>query len=251
MRVRKNIKKGSPDEFMQAVNNKIQDLGGSAGSVESATAVTAGVSLSRGLQAVWEKINRCVGSRAGAQLAIIVNTGDGATMAVISEDENNGEEFYINYCQAQADSIVETEDDAANEIISLWADDVESCDNIEECDDTFKPIEATDEVPDDAFSEDAVKPAITDEIINYATDVGQRVVEMLKDAGMDADVTVVDNSYLQITIEDEPGLGDANSYEHILDLDAFIPEEDPEDDAEMVYENILSEIHEMIEGDGE
>ena len=239
MRVRKNMKKGSPDEFMQAVNNKIQDLGGSAGSVESATAVTAGVSLSRGLQAVWEKINRGIGSRAGAQLAIIVNTGDGATMAVISEDENNGEEFYINYCQAQADSIVETEDDAANEIISLWADDVESSDNIEECDDTFEPIEAAD------------APEITDEIVNYATDVGQRVVEMLKDAGMNADVTVVDNSYLQITIEDEPGLGDANSYEHILDLDAFVPEEDPEDDAETVYDNILSEIHEMIEGDGE
>lgn len=239
MRVRKNMKKGSPEEFMQAVNNKIQDLGGSAGSVESATAVTAGVSLSRGLQAVWEKINKGVGSRAGAQLAIIVNTGDGATMAVISEDENNGEEFYINYCQAQADSIVETEDDAANEIISLWADDVESSDNIEECDDTFEPIEAADE------------PEITDEIVNYATDVGQRVVEMLKDAGMNADVTVVDNSYLQITIEDEPGLGDANSYEHILDLDAFIPEEDPEDDAETVYDNILSEIHEMIEGDSE
>lgn len=239
MRVRKNMKKGSPEEFMQAVNNKIQDLGGSAGSVESATAVTAGVSLSRGLQAVWDKINKGVGSRAGAQLAIIVNTGDGATMAVISEDENNGEEFYINYCQAQADSIVETEDDAANEIISLWADDVESCDNIEECDDTFEPIEAADE------------PEITDEIVNYATDVGQRVVEMLKDAGMNADVTVVDNSYLQITIEDEPGLGDANSYEHILDLDAFVPEEDPEDDAETVYDNILSEIHEMIEGDSE
>lgn len=239
MRVRKNMKKGSPDEFMQAVNNKIQDLGGSAGSVESATAVTAGVSLSRGLQAVWDKINRGVGSRAGAQLAIIVNAGDGSTMAVISEDENNGEEFYINYCQAQADSIVETEDDAANEIISLWADDVESSDNIEECDDTFEPIEAAD------------APEITDEIVNYATDVGQRVVEMLKDAGMDADVTVVDNSYLQITIEDEPGLGDANSYEHILDLDAFVPEEDPEDDAETVYENILSEIHEMIEGDSE
>ena len=239
MRVRKNMKKGSPDEFMQAVNNKIQDLGGSAGSVESATAVTAGVSLSRGLQAVWEKINRGIGSRAGAQLAIIVNTGDGATMAVISEDENNGEEFYINYCQAQADSIVETEDDAANEIISLWADDVESSDNIEECDDTFEPIEAAD------------APEITDEIVNYATDVGQRVVEMLKDAGMNADVTVVDNSYLQITIEDEPGLGDANSYEHILDLDAFVPEEDPEDDAETVYDNILSEIHEMGEGDSE
>lgn len=239
MRVRKNMKKGSPEEFMQAVNNKIQDLGGSAGSVESATAVTAGVSLSRGLQAVWDKINKGVGSRAGAQLAIIVNAGDGSTMAVISEDENNGEEFYINYCQAQADSIVETEDDAANEIISLWADDVESSDNIEECDDTFEPIEAAD------------APEITDEIVNYATDVGQRVVEMLKDAGMDADVTVVDNSYLQITIEDEPGLGDANSYEHILDLDAFVPEEDPEDDAETVYENILSEIHEMIEGDGE
>lgn len=239
MRVRKNMKKGSPDEFMQAVNNKIQDLGGSAGSVESATAVTAGVSLSRGLQAVWDKINRGVGSRAGAQLAIIVNAGDGSTMAVISEDENNGEEFYINYCQAQADSIVETEDDAANEIISLWADDVESSDNIEECDDTFEPIEAAD------------APEITDEIVNYATDVGQRVVEMLKDAGMDADVTVVDNSYLQITIEDEPGLGDANSYEHILDLDAFVPEEDPEDDAETVYDNILSEIHEMGEGDGE
>ena len=239
MRVRKNMKKGSPEEFMQAVNNKIQDLGGSAGSVESATAVTAGVSLSRGLQAVWDKINRGVGSRAGAQLAIIVNTGDGSTMAVISEDENNGEEFYINYCQAQADSIVETEDDAANEIISLWADDVESSDNIEECDDTFEPIEAADE------------PEITDEIVNYATDVGQRVVEMLKDAGMNADVTVVDNSYLQITIEDEPGLGDANSYEHILDLDAFVPEEDPEDDAETVYDNILSEIHEMIEGDSE
>lgn len=239
MRVRKNMKKGSPDEFMQAVNNKIQDLGGSAGSVESATAVTAGVSLSRGLQAVWDKINRGVGSRAGAQLAIIVNAGDGSTMAVISEDENNGEEFYINYCQAQADSIVETEDDAANEIISLWADDVESSDNIEECDDTFEPIEAAD------------APEITDEIVNYATDVGQRVVEMLKDAGMNADVTVVDNSYLQITIEDEPGLGDTNSYEHILDLDAFVPEEDPEDDAEMVYENILSEIHEMTEGDGE
>ena len=30
MRVRKNMKKGSPEEFMQAVNNKIQDLGGSA-----------------------------------------------------------------------------------------------------------------------------------------------------------------------------------------------------------------------------
>lgn len=239
MRVRKNMKKGSPEEFMQAVNNKIQDLGGSAGSVESATAVTAGVSLSRGLQAVWEKINRGIGSRAGAQLAIIVNTGDGATMAVISEDENNGEEFYINYCQAQADSIVETEDDAANEIISLWADDVESSDNIEECDDTFEPIEAAD------------APEITDEIVNYATDVGQRVVEMLKDAGMNADVTVVDNSYLQITIEDEPGLGDANSYEHILDLDAFVPEEDPEDDAETVYDNILSEIHEMGEGDSE
>lgn len=239
MRVRKNMKKGSPEEFMQAVNNKIQDLGGSAGSVESATAVTAGVSLSRGLQAVWDKINRGVGSRAGAQLAIIVNAGDGSTMAVISEDENNGEEFYINYCQAQADSIVETEDDAANEIISLWADDVESSDNIEECDDTFEPIEAAD------------APEITDEIVNYATDVGQRVVEMLKDAGMNADVTVVDNSYLQITIEDEPGLGDANSYEHILDLDAFVPEEDPEDDAETVYDNILSEIHEMIEGDGE
>lgn len=239
MRVRKNMKKGSPEEFMQAVNNKIQDLGGSAGSVESATAVTAGVSLSRGLQAVWDKINRGVGSRAGAQLAIIVNAGDGSTMAVISEDENNGEEFYINYCQAQADSIVETEDDAANEIISLWADDVESNDNIEECDDTFEPIEAADE------------PEITDEIVNYATDVGQRVVEMLKDAGMNADVTVVDNSYLQITIEDEPGLGDANSYEHILDLDAFVPEEDPEDDAETVYDNILSEIHEMIEGDSE
>lgn len=239
MRVRKNMKKGSPEEFMQAVNNKIQDLGGSAGSVESATAVTAGVSLSRGLQAVWDKINRGVGSRAGAQLAIIVNAGDGSTMAVISEDENNGEEFYINYCQAQADSIVETEDDAANEIISLWADDVESSDNIEECDGTFEPIEAADE------------PEITDEIVNYATDVGQRVVEMLKDAGMNADVTVVDNSYLQITIEDEPGLGDTNSYEHILDLDAFVPEEDPEDDAEMVYENILSEIHEMTEGDGE
>lgn len=239
MRVRKNMKKGSPEEFMQAVNNKIQDLGGSAGSVESATAVTAGVSLSRGLQAVWDKINRGVGSRAGAQLAIIVNAGDGSTMAVISEDENNGEEFYINYCQAQADSIVETEDDAANEIISLWADDVESSDNIEECDDTFEPIEAAD------------APEITDEIVNYATDVGQRVVEMLKDAGMNADVTVVDNSYLQITIEDEPGLGDANSYEHILDLDAFVPEEDPEDDAETVYDNILSEIHEMIEGDSE
>lgn len=239
MKVRKNMKKGSPDEFMQAVNDKIQDLGGSAGSVESATAVTAGVSLSRGLQAVWDKINRGVGSRAGAQLAIIVNAGDGSTMAVISEDENNGEEFYINYCQAQADSIVETEDDAANEIISLWADDVESSDNIEECDDTFEPIEAAD------------APEITDEIVNYATDVGQRVVEMLKDAGMDADVTVVDNSYLQITIEDEPGLGDANSYEHILDLDAFVPEEDPEDDAETVYDNILSEIHEMIEGDSE
>lgn len=239
MRVRKNMKKGSPEEFMQAVNNKIQDLGGSAGSVESATAVTAGVSLSRGLQAVWDKINRGVGSRAGAQLAIIVNAGDGSTMAVISEDENNGEEFYINYCQAQADSIVETEDDAANEIISLWADDVESSDNIEECDGTFEPIEAADE------------PEITDEIVNYATDVGQRVVEMLKDAGMNADVTVVDNSYLQITIEDEPGLGDANSYEHILDLDAFVPEEDPEDDAETVYDNILSEIHEMIEGDSE
>lgn len=239
MRVRKNMKKGSPDEFMQAVNDKIQDLGGSAGSVESATAVTAGVSLSRGLQAVWDKINRGVGSRAGAQLAIIVNAGDGSTMAVISEDENNGEEFYINYCQAQADSIVETEDDAANEIISLWADDVESSDNIEECDDTFEPIEAAD------------APEITDEIVNYATDVGQRVVEMLKDAGMNADVTVVDNSYLQITIEDEPGLGDANSYEHILDLDAFVPEEDPEDDAETVYDNILSEIHEMIEGDSE
>ncbi len=239
MRVRKNMKKGSPEEFMQAVNNKIQDLGGSAGSVESATAVTAGVSLSRGLQAVWDKINRGVGRRAGAQLAIIVNTGDGATMAVISEDENNGGEFYINYCQAQADSVVETEDDAANEIISLWADDVESSDNIEECDDTFEPIEAADE------------PEITDEIVNYATDVGQRVVEMLKDAGMNADVTVVDNSYLQITIEDEPGLGDANSYEHILDLDAFVPEEDPEDDAETVYDNILSEIHEMIEGDSE
>lgn len=239
MRVRKNMKKGSPEEFMQAVNNKIQDLGGSAGSVESATAVTAGVSLSRGLQAVWDKINRGVGSRAGAQLAIIVNAGDGSTMAVISEDENNGEEFYINYCQAQADSIVETEDDAANEIISLWADDVESSDNIEECDDTFEPIEAAD------------SPEITDEIVNYATDVGQRVVEMLKDAGMDAGVTVVDNSYLQITIEDEPGLGDANSYEHILDLDAFVPEEDPEDDAETVYDNILSEIHEMIEGDSE
>lgn len=239
MRVRKNMKKGSPEEFMQAVNNKIQDLGGSAGSVESATAVTAGVSLSRGLQAVWDKINRGVGSRAGAQLAIIVNAGDGSTMAVISEDENNGEEFYINYCQAQADSIVETEDDAANEIISLWADDVESSDNIEECDDTFEPIEAAD------------APEITDEIVNYATDVGQRVVEMLKDAGMNADVTVVDNSYLQITIEDEPGLGDANSYEHILDLDAFVPEEDPEDDAETVYDNILSEIHEMGEGDSE
>lgn len=239
MRVRKNMKKGSPEEFMQAVNNKIQDLGGSAGSVESATAVTAGISLSRGLQAVWDKINRGVGSRAGAQLAIIVNAGDGSTMAVISEDENNGEEFYINYCQAQADSIVETEDDAANEIISLWADDVESSDNIEECDDTFEPIEAAD------------APEITDEIVNYATDVGQRVVEMLKDAGMNADVTVVDNSYLQITIEDEPGLGDANSYEHILDLDAFVPEEDPEDDAETVYDNILSEIHEMIEGDSE
>lgn len=239
MKVRKNMKKGSPDEFMQAVNDKIQDLGGSAGSVESATAVTAGVSLSRGLQAVWDKINRGVGSRAGAQLAIIVNAGDGSTMAVISEDENNGEEFYINYCQAQADSIVETEDDAANEIISLWADDVESSDNIEECDDTFEPIEAAD------------APEITDEIVNYATDVGQRVVEMLKDAGMNADVTVVDNSYLQITIEDEPGLGDANSYEHILDLDAFVPEEDPEDDAETVYDNILSEIHEMIEGDSE
>ena len=239
MRVRKNMKKGSPEEFMQAVNNKIQDLGGSAGSVESATAVTAGVSLSRGLQAVWDKINRGVGSRAGAQLAIIVNAGDGSTMAVISEDENNGEEFYINYCQAQADSIVETEDDAANEIISLWADDVESSDNIEECDGTFEPIEAADE------------PEITDEIVNYATDVGQRVVEMLKDAGMNADVTVVDNSYLQITIEDEPGLGDANSYEHILELDAFVPEEDPEDDAETVYDNILSEIHEMIEGDSE
>lgn len=239
MRVRKNMKKGSPEEFMQAVNNKIQDLGGSAGSVESATAVTAGVSLSRGLQAVWDKINKGVGSRAGAQLAIIVNAGDGSTMAVISEDENNGEEFYINYCQAQADSIVETEDDAANEIISLWADDVESSDNIEECDGTFEPIEAADE------------PEITDEIVNYATDVGQRVVEMLKDAGMNADVTVVDNSYLQITIEDEPGLGDANSYEHILDLDAFVPEEDPEDDAETVYDNILSEIHEMIEGDSE
>ena len=239
MRVRKNMKKGSPDEFMQAVNNKIQDLGGSAGSVESATAVTAGVSLSRGLQAVWDKINRGVDSRAGAQLAIIVNTGDGSTMAVISEDASNGGEFYINYCLAQADSIVETEDDAANEIISLWADDVESSDNIEECDDTFEPIEAAD------------APEITDEIVNYATDVGQRVVEMLKDAGMDADVTVVDNSYLQITIEDEPGLGDANSYEHILDLDAFVPEEDPEDDAETVYDNILSEIHEMIEGDGE
>ena len=239
MRVRKNMKKGSPEEFMQAVNNKIQDLGGSAGSVESATAVTAGVSLSRGLQAVWDKINRGVGSRAGAQLAIIVNAGDGSTMAVISEDENNGEEFYINYCQAQADSIVETEDDAANEIISLWADDVDSSDNIEECDDTFEPIEAAD------------APEITDEIVNYATDVGQRVVEMLKDAGMNADVTVVDNSYLQITIEDEPGLGDANSYEHILDLDAFVPEEDPEDDAETVYDNILSEIHEMIEGDSE
>ena len=239
MRVRKNMKKGSPEEFMQAVNNKIQDLGGSAGSVESATAVTAGVSLSRGLQAVWDKINRGVDSRAGAQLAIIVNTGDGSTMAVISEDASNGGEFYINYCLAQADSIVETEDDAANEIISLWADDVESSDNIEECDDTFEPIEAAD------------APEITDEIVNYATDVGQRVVEMLKDAGMDADVTVVDNSYLQITIEDEPGLGDANSYEHILDLDAFVPEEDPEDDAETVYDNILSEIHEMIEGDGE
>lgn len=239
MRVRKNMKKGSPDEFMQAVNDKIQSLGGSAGSVESATAVTAGISLSRGLQAVWDKINRGVGSRAGAQLAIIVNAGDGSTMAVISEDENNGEEFYINYCQAQADSIVETEDDAANEIISLWADDVESSDNIEECDDTFEPIEAAD------------APEITDEIVNYATDVGQRVVEMLKDAGMNADVTVVDNSYLQITIEDEPGLGDANSYEHILDLDAFVPEEDPEDDAETVYDNILSEIHEMIEGDSE
>ena len=239
MRVRKNMKKGSPEEFMQAVNNKIQNLGGSAGSVESATAVTAGVSLSRGLQAVWDKINRGVGSRAGAQLAIIVNAGDGSTMAVISEDENNGEEFYINYCQAQADSIVETEDDAANEIISLWADDVESSDNIEECDGTFEPIEAADE------------PEITDEIVNYATDVGQRVVEMLKDAGMNADVTVVDNSYLQITIEDEPGLGDTNSYEHILDLDAFVPEEDPEDDAETVYDNILSEIHEMIEGDSE
>ena len=239
MRVRKNMKKGSPEEFMQAVNNKIQNLGGSAGSVESATAVTAGVSLSRGLQAVWDKINKGVGSRAGAQLAIIVNAGDGSTMAVISEDENNGEEFYINYCQAQADSIVETEDDAANEIISLWADDVESSDNIEECDGTFEPIEAADE------------PEITDEIVNYATDVGQRVVEMLKDAGMNADVTVVDNSYLQITIEDEPGLGDANSYEHILDLDAFVPEEDPEDDAETVYDNILSEIHEMIEGDSE
>ena len=239
MRVRKNMKKGSPEEFMQAVNNKIQDLGGSAGSVESATAVTAGVSLSRGLQAVWDKINRGVGCRAGAQLAIIVNAGDGSTMAVISEDENNGEEFYINYCQAQADSIVETEDDAANEIISLWADDVDSSDNIEECDDTFEPIEAAD------------APEITDEIVNYATDVGQRVVEMLKDAGMNADVTVVDNSYLQITIEDEPGLGDANSYEHILDLDAFVPEEDPEDDAETVYDNILSEIHEMIEGDSE
>ena len=239
MRVRKNMKKGSPEEFMQAVNNKIQNLGGSAGSVESATAVTAGVSLSRGLQAVWDKINKGVGSRAGAQLAIIVNAGDGSTMAVISEDENNGEEFYINYCQAQADSIVETEDDAANEIISLWADDVESSDNIEECDGTFEPIEAADE------------PEITDEIVNYATDVGQRVVEMLKDAGMNADVTVVDNSYLQITIEDEPGLGDTNSYEHILDLDAFVPEEDPEDDAETVYDNILSEIHEMIEGDSE
>lgn len=233
---------GSPEQFMQKVQNRIATLGGSSSdSVESATAVTAGVSLSRGLQAVWEKINRGVGSRAGAhaQLAIIVNTGDGATMAVISEDENNGEEFYINYCQAQADSIVETEDDAANEIISLWAEDVESSDNIEECDGTFEPIEAADE------------PEITDEIVNYATDVGQRVVEMLKDAGMNADVTVVDNSYLQITIEDEPGLGDTNSYEHILDLDAFIPEEDPEDDAETVYENILSEIHEMIEGDGE
>ena len=239
MRVRKNMKKGSPEEFMQAVNNKIQNLGGSAGSVESATAVTAGVSLSRGLQAVWDKINKGVGSRAGAQLAIIVNAGDGSTMAVISEDENNGEEFYINYCQAQADSIVETEDDAANEIISLWADDVESSDNIEECDGTFEPIEAADE------------PEITDEIVNYATDVGQRVVEMLKDAGMNADVTVVDNSYLQITIEDEPGLGDTNSYEHIIDLDAFVPEEDPEDDAETVYDNILSEIHEMIEGDSE
>lgn len=239
MRVHKNMKKGSPEEFMRAVNNKIQDLGGSAGPVESSTAVTAGVSLSSGLQSVWEKINRGIGSRAGAQLAIIVNTGDGATMAVISEDENNGGEFYINYCQAQADSVVETEDDAANEIISLWADDVESSDNIEECDDTFEPIEAADE------------PEITDEIVNYATDVGQRVVEMLKDAGMNADVTVVDNSYLQITIEDEPGLGDANSYEHILDLDAFVPEEDPEDDAETVYDNILSEIHEMIEGDSE
>lgn len=249
--MKRNKHIGTPEQFMQKVQNKIAALGGSYADegIESAQTITAGVTMSRDLQEIYNQLARKVGSKMMLQPAILVSFGDGS-YGFISEDELNGEEFYINICSGNADMVCETGDEVIEEVVKTWregeSEEVESSKKSCKESDT---IEATDEIDDTPYSEDLVKEPVEGaesdydmDVEEYADKLGELVVDRLFSVGYsDAEHTIVDE-YLEISI-------DSIGYRYIQYLDEITPAaEDLEDDADTLFEGIAEEIENTEEG---
>ena len=123
----KNIIKGTPEQFMQAVEDKIAELGGRDTISQSVDiqAAASPLSPSGELTSVISTLIENVGSRLGDTSAYLCNMGDGNTI-VIYEDDNSGDVCGMTDSQMfyGADSVIDA-------VLSSWgkATPVESATN--------------------------------------------------------------------------------------------------------------------------
>ena len=112
----KNIIKGTPEQFMQAVEDKISELGGRDTISQSVDiqAAASPLSPSGELTSVISTLIENVGSRLGDTSAYLCNMGDGNTI-VIYEDDNSGDVCGMTDSQMfyGADSVIDV-------VLSSW-----------------------------------------------------------------------------------------------------------------------------------